>query len=358
MKTNGGNADSQQALSYACSYVPEEIIVAAGLAPKRAVPENRPSDADAHIHANSCFFVKSLLAAALDGAFSDTAGFIFANSCDAMRRLHDICKRYVKDTRPLFIDVPKKQDPDSIEFFASELRALVNALEREFLDSTVTDEDLESAIKTCNQIRRQMGQVFELQRAVQPRVRGLDVFELILEAAHAGPAEFGHKLERFLSSVREGSPVQKGPRIVLSGNVINRPDLVRLIENSGGQVVALDGCFGVRHYDLLVEEDSPDPIRALAERYLSRPPCARMEGFETRFRYMKRLIDSCKPDGLVYSAVKFCDSHMYDVPMLAEGFKTAGVPFLFIENDYEWTGLDQIRTRVEAFLEMIGQGGG
>jgi benzoyl-CoA reductase/2-hydroxyglutaryl-CoA dehydratase subunit BcrC/BadD/HgdB len=358
MKTNGGNVDSQQALSYACSYVPEEIIVAAGLVPKRAVPESRPPDADAHIHANTCFFVKSLLASALDGAFSNTAGFIFANSCDAMRRLHDIWKKYVEGTPPLFIDVPKKRDSDSIEFFASELRTLVNALESEFLDSTVTEKNLESAIKTCNQIRRQMAQVFELQRAAKPRVRGSDVVKLTLEAAHASPAEFSHKLAEFLSSVGGEKPVQQGRRIVLSGNVVNRPDLVRLIEDSGGQVVALDSCFGVRHYDLLVEEDSSDPIHALAKRYLTRPPCARMEGFETRFQYMKRLVDSCKPDGLIYSVVKFCDSHMYDVPMLAEGFKAAGVPFLFIENDYEWTGLDQIRTRVEAFLEMIEQGGG
>jgi benzoyl-CoA reductase/2-hydroxyglutaryl-CoA dehydratase subunit BcrC/BadD/HgdB len=358
MKTNGGNAGSRRALSYACAYVPEEIIVAAGLVPERAVPENRPSDADAHIHPNSCFFVKSLLAAALDGAFSNAAGFIFTDSCDAMRRLRDICTRYVEDTRPLFIDVPRKQDPDSIDFFASELRALVGALEREFPGSRVTDEDLERAIKTCNRIRRQMGQVFELQRGVKPGVRGMDVVDLILESARTGPAEFSHKLERFLSGVGEGRPVQKGRRIVLSGSVINRADLVGLIEDAGGQVVALDSCFGARHYDLLVEEDSPDPIRALAKRYLSRPPCPRMDGFETRFEYLKRLIDVCRADGLIYSAVKFCDSHRYDVPMLAEGFKTAGVPFLFIENDYEWTGLDQIRTRVEAFLEMIGEGGG
>jgi len=358
MKTNGGNADSQQALCYACSYVPEEIIIAAGLVPRRALPESRPSDSDSHIHASTCFFVKSLLAAALEGAFSNTAGFIFANSCDGMRKLYDIWKRYVEQVPPFFIDVPKKRDEDSIEFFASELRRLIDTLESKFPGSTVTEENLEIAIKTCNMIRRQMGQVFELQRAAKPGVRGSDILDLTLEAAHLSPAEFGDKLARFLSTAKKEKPVQNGLRIVLYGNVVNRPDLVGLIEDSGAQVVALDTCFGVRHYDLLVEEDTSNPIRALARRYLLRAPCARMEGFETRFQYMKRLVNSCKADGVIYSVVKFCDSHVYDLPMLTDSFRAAGIPFLFIENDYEWTGLEQIATRVEAFLEMIGQGGG
>jgi benzoyl-CoA reductase/2-hydroxyglutaryl-CoA dehydratase subunit BcrC/BadD/HgdB len=35
-------------------------------------------------------------------------------------------------------------------------------------------------------------------------------------------------------------------------------------------------------------------------------------------------------------------------------FKEAGIPFLPIENDYEWADLEQMKTRLEAFLEMIG----
>jgi benzoyl-CoA reductase/2-hydroxyglutaryl-CoA dehydratase subunit BcrC/BadD/HgdB len=357
MERNGDHADSQQALSYACSYVPAEIIIAAGLVPTRALPENRPSDADSHIHANTCFFVKSILACALEGKFSKNARFVFINSCDGMRKLYDIWKRYVAEARAFFIDIPKKQDPDSIEFFASELRRFINTLEEEFQDSTVTQGNLEDAIKTCNKIRRQMGQVFELERAAKPRVRGSDIFDLTLKAGHLSSAELSHELAKFLSTVEEKKPLQDGPRIVLYGNIINSPDLIKLLEHSGAQVVALDTCFGVRHYDLLVEEDSSEPIRALAKRYLLRAPCARMEGFQARFQYMRGLVDSCKADGVVYSVVKFCDSHVYDLAMLADSFKAAGIPFLFIENDYEWTGMGQIATRVEAFLEMIRRGG-
>jgi len=65
---------------YACSYVPIEIIMAAGLQPKRIIPEPRPSEADAYMHPNTCYHVKSLLASALAGNASQSGGIVIANS--------------------------------------------------------------------------------------------------------------------------------------------------------------------------------------------------------------------------------------------------------------------------------------
>ena len=57
-------------------------------------------------------------------------------------------------------------------------------------------------------------------------------------------------------------------------------------------------------------------------------------------------------EGIIYSTVKFCDMYLYEAPSMEAGFKEAGIPFLFLENDYEWAGLEQMRTRVEAFLTI------
>ena len=78
-----------------------------------------------------------------------------------------------------------------------------------------------------------------------------------------------------------------------------------------------------------------------------------MPGLERRFEYLKELVESSGAAGVIYSTVKFCDSHLYDLPLLDKDLRQAGIPFLWLENDYEWTGLGQLRTRVEAFLEML-----
>ncbi|UCD57350.1 MAG: 2-hydroxyacyl-CoA dehydratase [Candidatus Hydrogenedentota bacterium] len=349
------NENVPRRVSYACSYVPEEIILAAGLIPRRMIPEPRISEADAYMHPNTCYYVKSLMASVLAGDSSEIDGIILANSCDGMRRLHDLCKQYRGAIPALFLEVPKKKDPASIEFFASELRRFAGKLEKEFQRSKVTDERLRTAISMCNNVRVLMDEIFNLQRLATSSVRGLSVFDLCLEGTSTPVMEFIEKLKSVISESREGKASDKERRIVVTGNIIHQPDLIALIEDSGARVVAMDTCIGSRHYDGLVKEDSQDPMLALAERYLMRPSCARMEGIEERFQYLKRLVNDSMADGVIYSMVKFCDHHMYEVPLMRNTFEDAGIPFLFIENDYEWAGLEQMRTRVEAFLAMAGE---
>jgi benzoyl-CoA reductase subunit C len=346
-----------QTVAYACSYVPEEIILAAGLTPKRMIPEPRPSQADAYMHPNTCYYVKSLLASGLAGAEAGAGAVVFANSCDGMRRLHDVWKEYVKGVPALFLDVPKTKDPASVEFFAHELRRFAQGLEEAFPGARVEDERLKEAIETCNEVRLLMGEVFKLQGDPKVGVSGLSVLELCLEGARSRPTDFAERLKRFLSDSHRAPVAGDARRIVVTANVIHRPDLISLIEDSGGRVVALDACVGVRHFDRPVESNSQDPMTALAERYLAKASCPRMEGIEERFQRLKRLASESSADGIIYSTAKFCDLHLYEAPLMRITCEDAGLPLLFLENDYEWTGLEQMKTRVEAFLGMIDERG-
>ncbi len=349
---NRSNKAGSRSVFYTCSYVPEEIIMAAGLLPVRMIPQLRPSEADAYMHPNTCHYVKSLLGAALAGDASRADGIVFANSCDGMRRLHDLWTEYVKTVPALFIDVPKKKDPASIEFFASELKRFAGSLKQAFPGSRVTDASLREAIGACNGVRLLMDEVFKLQRDAHSSVTGSSVFELCVEGASSHPAEFAGRLRQFISSSKSGKVPEAERRILLTGNVVHRPDLIALIEESGGRVVVLDTCPGVRHYDTLVEEDTADPMLALARRYLTRASCARMEGIEERFQRLKKLAAESNADAIIYSTVKFCDTYLYESPLMRNACEDVGVPVLFLENDYEWSGLGQMKTRVEAFLAM------
>jgi len=56
---------------------------------------------------------------------------------------------------------------------------------------------------------------------------------------------------------------------------------------------------------------------------------------------------------VVLTALKFCDQQLYDIPYLLKKLNDDGVPVLFVENDYVFKDKDRIRTRVEAFVEML-----
>ncbi len=341
-------------VSSVCSYTPEEIVVAAGFALRRVIPGGRPSQADAYMHTNTCPYVKSLFASALK---ENIGGIVFPNCCDGMRRLHDVWKEYVKSVPSLFFDVPKKKDTASIEFFASELRRFAENLEKEFGGSRVTDERLNKAITECNTIRRLMNDVSGLLKDVNSDVRGLSVFNLCLEGMTSPASEFAGRLRGFLSNSRNQKAAGKEPRIVLTGNVVHRSDLIALIETLGGRIVVLDTCIALRHYDTLVEEKSRDPMLSLAKRYLQRASCARMEGIEERFQRLRKLADDSGANGVIYSVVKFCDNSIYDAPLVQAAFDQLGIPVIVLENDYEWSGIEQMRTRLEAFLAIAAERG-
>ena len=77
-----------------------------------------------------------------------------------------------------------------------------------------------------------------------------------------------------------------------------------------------------------------------------------MEGLEERFQYLEELAGEARADGIVYSCVKFCDPLIYDIPMMSDRFRSAGLSFLYLENDYTWSGAGQLRTRLQAFTEL------
>ena len=64
---------------------------------------------------------------------------------------------------------------------------------------------------------------------------------------------------------------------MIAGSDLDDPGFVKLIEDSGGLVVADDLCTGSRYF---WEDVSGDPLEALARRYLSPVLCARMHPYE------------------------------------------------------------------------------
>jgi len=129
-----------------------------------------------------------------------------------------------------------------------------------------------------------------------------------------------------------------------------------MVEAAGAEVPVADLCTAMRHFNFLVDEDEGDPYMALARGYLNKPRCPRITGLEERFAQMMELAGGYKVDGVIYTSVKFCDQHLADAPYFLDKLKEKKVPALFLENDYVWRTTGQLKTRVEAFVEMLDAG--
>ena len=150
---------------------------------------------------------------------------------------------------------------------------------------------------------------------------------------------------------------KKRPRILISGNVMDRPDLFHMLESAGADLPIADLCTAFRHFARDVDEGNNDPYLALAQAYLGEPQCSRTAGPAQRISQIKKLIDTYRIDGVLLTSVKFCDFQLYDAPYLVKNLQEAGTPAMFLENDYTFSSADQMKVRVEAFVEMLETGG-
>jgi benzoyl-CoA reductase/2-hydroxyglutaryl-CoA dehydratase subunit BcrC/BadD/HgdB len=99
------------------------------------------------------------------------------------------------------------------------------------------------------------------------------------------------------------------------------------------------------------EENTSDPVRALAEKYL-KIPCACMTPNNRRLSEMDKLIERFKPDAVIDFVLYACHTYNVESHKVGEHIKSRhNLPFLKIVTDYSTGDIEQIRTRVEALLE-------
>ena len=79
-----------------------------------------------------------------------------------------------------------------------------------------------------------------------------------------------------------------------------------------------------------------------------------MTDLESRFGYLKDYIEEWNVDGVILQTMRYCDIHGYEVPVLRDYLGSIGMPNTYLEHDYSRSALAQLRTRIQAFLEVIG----
>lgn len=149
------------------------------------------------------------------------------------------------------------------------------------------------------------------------------------------------------------SATQEGPRILLTGVPVGlgSDKVVRLIEEAGARVVCFETCGGYKRVQL-VDEDK-EPLTAIAERYLS-TICSVMAPNNGRIELLDRMFAEVSVDGVVDLTWQAC--HTYNIEAYTIGksvMEQRRLSFLHLETDYSTSDTEQLRVRIEAFLEMI-----
>jgi bcr-type benzoyl-CoA reductase subunit C len=347
----------KKVFGWLCTYVPEEIIHAAGALPIRITgysEEVELEDGDAYLYVNNCSFSRSCLQLGLKGGYDFLDGIVAGSTCDGARRLFDIWHYYIKPPFYHMITVPRKFTEPAHDLYYKQVLGFKQHLE-EFLGIKITDEALIKSVELYNESRALLKKLYELRKLDTPPITGAETME-VLDASFRMPKELFNKyLSELLDELsKSGNAYKSRARLMVVGSVMANPEFLKCIEGQGALVVTDELCTSTRYWSdpVILNKDEPT-LKSISRRYLNNFPCARMVPSDERFNRILGLVRDFKVDGVISQIIRYCVPYAHDLPLLRDRLQKIGVPVLALDVEYGTSGSGQIQTRVQAFLEML-----
>lgn len=346
--------ENRVSIGFFCPYVPEELLHAAGALPFRLMGSPVTlSHSPAHLPPGCCHFVKSSLESFLRGELDFLKGFVFSQTCDALQGLSDIWAFQKRASFLFNLMIPTHLNSETAgPFLKAEMERF-----RKFLEThlgKVSQRNLSEAVRLFNRIREKIGEIYELRRTTPGRISEAQFAHIIRAGYRMDRSRYLELLKELTNTLPLGREKESLPvPLYLAGNMVHSPPCFSLIEEAGARVVSDNLCSGSRFLRLMAREDI-DPIDALAERYFSSFMCpTKHQGARAPIDFLIKEAEDSGAKGAVFLFYKYCEPHYFDYPDLKKALEAKGIPSLLLEVDDPATSREQMKIRIQAFVEML-----
>lgn len=351
-----------------CIYTPNELIMAAGCVPvslcgtrQDAIPA-----AETVLPRTLCPLIKSTYGVLLEDScpYMSAADFVVADTtCDGKKKMYELLGQH----KELFLlQLPQCQGELQVKQWQAELERLRDMLETRY-HTTITNERLMNTIRLCSRERRAIKAIFDAAKHHPSPISGSDMIEIgsrigfvpdramaceLLEAV-------GQELqERIKNGIAAVSP--SAPRILVTGVPIGMgtQKVINLLEECGAAVVCIDNCSAYKKSRLIFSDAElsaaeSDPLAVLAAKTLA-VPCAVMSPNPARYETLATLVPAFRAQGVVNLTWQGCQTFEVEAHSVGEYVKKdLHLPYLHLISDYSGQDTEQLKVRIEAFLELV-----
>lgn len=347
-----------------CVFVPDEIVLAADAIPVGLCAGTQFSVpiAEEVLPRNTCALIKSSFGFKLGRTcpYVQTSHLIVGETtCDGKKKMFEILAEY----HPIHImEVPNKKTEAGRNLWRGEVIAFKEAIEK-LTGNEIQADRLDQATKLVNDRRRALQRLYNTRKARPVPISGKDAMLVTQVAFYDDVARYVQQVNALCEEVEGRIAAGKGgfpadaPRILITGTPMAIPNwkLHHILETAGAAVVCEESCTGTRYFSDLVPEDGGTVERQLgniADRYLQ-IHCACFTPNDERLDDIIRLGREYQVDGVVHNNLQFCHTYANEAVKVERVLAKEGIPLLRIETDYSDEDAGQLRTRVDAFVEMI-----
>lgn len=346
---------------YFCLYTPVEILDASGAAPIRLFKGGDDAvAASGEIHTRSyfCQFCQSCVGGFRenDPLYKSVDKIYTFNTCDQMKKTAEAIEEFYNVPTQLYCLPRERTRETSGSFYQSEVLSFKKDVEN-LTGKTISDESISRQIILRNKARALLKKISDLRKRQDPPIKGSEFLELVKAYYYLQPEvllPYYEKIYEQLAAIPDNG--EKRIRLMMSGGIVADGDrrLIKLIEDEiGARIVVEDHCTGLRPFYNLVEENG-NPIKSLSNSYLNQSPCARMKPLKERIRFSEDMAKEYNVDGILYITLKFCSCYGISKKSFQDNFLKMGIPVLEIGTDYSQSDIGQLKTKVGAFLEVLG----
>jgi len=354
-----------------CMVVPEELIYAAGAIPVRLCAGCFESSqiGEDRVPRDGCPLVKSSMGLSMQKGlkvFDLCDVVIIPTTCDAKRKLGEELSAFKE---VWMIETPHIKDADSSRrIWMEQMYALKAKLEilkhNGNRGKRVNARRMAAAIQNTARAQAEMRRLLAHRATQTPMVWGRQATAVVNAYAFCHVTRWTEALTRLndrLAAMADDDQAMhhdNRPRIYIAGSPSIFPNLKipTLVEEMGGIVAADESCAGDRYlYDPVgsTEKNLNDQMLGVASRYLAPCVCPSFTPNDDRVTLIQRMITDFAVDGVLYHVLKGCVVYDFEVSRVENALRDNQIPLLRVETDYNPEDVEQLRTRIEAFIEML-----
>ena len=362
-------AEGDLAIGYTCFHAPEVLLnLGSCFSVRLRAPHTTSMELATYYMANnSCEFSRAILERALEGNYGFLHAMAGVDVCEANNRAienMEIMHAQGADKDKFFycnLDIPYSDDEDCVEHICEQVSRKILKPMRENYGVDTSDAAIRAAVSEHNEVCRILTEIGETRKLDNPPITGYEYAVLVLVSYVCPKRLILPLLRETLAEVKTREvDTQKNyrVRVAVVGSEIDDPDLIRLIESCGAEVVADRYCYGAVESRIpIVVKEGQEPLDAIARHYLDTSNCPRFmpqDEMRARKQRLADLVKEYNADGIIVCSNKFCEYWSYerviDTVVLQRDF---GYPVCSIEKEYINAASGQLRTRFQAFIESV-----
>ncbi len=355
-KENGGKV-----VGTFCVFVPDEVILATGAIGVGLCSGSQfwIEDGEKVLPRNLCPLIKAFTGAKVGLTcpyFQSCDLLVGETTCDGKKKAYEILEDY---TPVHVMELPQMKREKNYEQWEDEIKLFIKEME-ELTGNKVTVEGLKKAIDLNNRKRRVLKRLYDLRKNTPSPISGLDSLLITQIAFYDEPERFIKQTEELCDELEErvkNSKPNGKKRIMITGTPMALPNwkMHSIVEGLDAEIVVEETCIGTRYYENEVSaegETIDELVKNMANRYMN-INCACFTPNYGRTEDILRYAEEYDIDGVIYYNLSFCHTYAIEYNQVEKVLKDNDIPVLMVETDYSEEDTGQIRTRVEAFLEMI-----